>query len=107
MNPQGGYTGKLLRVDLTTGKLWESDEHLQFARDFIGGRGLGARLLWDLLPAGSDPLAPPSPLILLTGPLTGIAPGARKKRNARPIAPMSLPCFTPPIGCLLVAGRGL
>lgn len=76
MKFQGGYTGKLLRVDLTTGKIWESDEHLQLARDFIGGRGLGARLLWDLLPAGSDPLAPPSPLILLTGPLTGIAPGA-------------------------------
>jgi aldehyde:ferredoxin oxidoreductase len=75
MNPQGGYTGKLLRVDLTTGKVDESDEHLRCARDFIGGRGLGARLLWDLY-TDAAPLAPASPLIFLTGPLTGLAPGA-------------------------------
>jgi aldehyde:ferredoxin oxidoreductase len=76
MNPAGGYTGKLLRIDLTTGKVQESDKHVHLAREFIGGRGLGARLLWDLLPAGTDPLAPSSPLMFLTGPLTGIAPGA-------------------------------
>lgn len=76
MNPQGGYTGKLLRVDLTTSKIQASDEHLAFAHDFIGGRGLGSRLLWDLLPARTDPLAPENPLMFLTGPLTGIAPGA-------------------------------
>ncbi len=76
MKPQGGYTGKLLRVDLTGGKVSTSDEHLQYAQDFIGGRGLGARLLWETLSAGADPLAPSSPLMFLTGPLTGIAPGA-------------------------------
>ncbi len=76
MKPQGGYTGRLLRVDLTTGKVNTSDEHLQYAEDLIGGRGLGARLLWESLPAGTDPLAPSSPLMFLTGPLTGIAPGA-------------------------------
>lgn len=76
MKPQGGYTGKLLRVDLTGGKVGTSDEHLQYAQDFIGGRGLGARLLWETLAAGTDPLAPSSPLMFLTGPLTGIAPGA-------------------------------
>jgi aldehyde:ferredoxin oxidoreductase len=76
MNPQGGYTGKLLCINLTTGKVEESDEHLPLSRDFIGGRGLGSRLLWDVLPAGADPLEPESPLMFLTGPLTGIAPGA-------------------------------
>lgn len=76
MNPQGGYTGKLLHVDLTTGRVRTGDEHLAFAQDYIGGRGLGARLLWQWLPAGADPLAPESPLMFLTGPLTGIAPGS-------------------------------
>lgn len=76
MNPQGGYTGKLLKIDLTTGKVQESDEHLRYAHDLIGGRGLGSRLLWEMLSAGADPLAPENPLMFLTGPLTGIAPGA-------------------------------
>ncbi|CAG0966026.1 partial putative oxidoreductase YdhV, partial [Anaerolineae bacterium] len=76
MNPHGGYTGKLLKIDLTTGKVQESDEHLRYTHDFIGGRGLGSRLLWETLSAGTDPLAPENPLMFLTGPLTGIAPGA-------------------------------
>lgn len=66
-----GYTGKLLFVDLTarTSRVEPLDEAI--ARDFIGGRGLGARMLYDLAPAGIDPLAPEAPLIFATGPLTG------------------------------------
>lgn len=71
----GGYTGKMLRVNLTTGAIRTDDKHMAVARDFIGGRGLGSRLLWDLLPAGADPLGADSPLMFLTGPLTGLMPG--------------------------------
>ena len=38
---------------------------------FIGGRGLGIKLLTDLAPHGVDPLAPENPLIFATGPYTG------------------------------------
>lgn len=66
-----GYTGRILFVDLTerTSRVEALAEEL--ARSFIGGRGLGARMLWDLMPAGTDPLAPEAPLIFATGPLTG------------------------------------
>lgn len=66
-----GYTGKLLFVDLAarTSRVEPLDREL--ARAYIGGRGLGVRLLTDLAPAGTDALAPESPLIFATGPLTG------------------------------------
>ncbi|MDP3046110.1 MAG: aldehyde ferredoxin oxidoreductase family protein, partial [Chloroflexota bacterium] len=56
-------------------RVTESDRHMSLVHDFIGGRGLGSRLLWDLAPAGVDPLAADSPLMFLTGPLTGLVPG--------------------------------
>jgi aldehyde:ferredoxin oxidoreductase len=61
----------LLVVDLgeRTSRVEPLDEPV--ARDFIGGRGLGVRLLFDLVPAGTDALSPDAPLIFATGPLTG------------------------------------
>ncbi len=66
-----GYTGRVLFVDLTE-KSWRVEPlDEEMARAYIGGRGIGARLLWDLVPAGTDPLAPEAPLVFATGPLTG------------------------------------
>ncbi|MFQ6078927.1 MAG: aldehyde ferredoxin oxidoreductase family protein, partial [Thermodesulfobacteriota bacterium] len=46
---------------------------------YLGGRGLGARLLFDMLPANTDPLSPGNVLMFLTGPLTGsLVPGSSK-----------------------------
>jgi len=61
----------LLRVDLTQGQIREEEIDAGYRRDFIGGSGLAARLLWDVLDPGRDPLDPASPLIWMTGPLTG------------------------------------
>ena len=66
-----GYMGKLLRVDLTTGRLWDEPLHPEYARQFIGGSGLGARYLADLAGRDTDPLGPDNPLIFMTGPLVG------------------------------------
>jgi aldehyde:ferredoxin oxidoreductase len=62
---------KLLVVDLTHGKITDQTIDPAYARDFIGGSGLGARLLWDSLDPKRDPLDPASPLLWITGPLTG------------------------------------
>jgi len=62
---------KLLVVDLTQGDIREQVIDPAYSRDFIGGSGLGARLLWDLLNPARDPLDPVSPLLFITGPLTG------------------------------------
>ncbi|MFC2060392.1 aldehyde ferredoxin oxidoreductase family protein [Chloroflexota bacterium] len=66
-----GYTGKILRVDLTTGEI--GDEHLDddTLRKYIGGVGLAARILWNETAPNTEPLSPESPLIFMTGPLTG------------------------------------
>jgi len=63
--------GKVLLVDLTEGKLTDEalDEKLQ--RDFLGGYGIGARMLFSRQPGGVDPLGPANTLGFLTGPLTG------------------------------------
>ena len=66
-----GYMGKLLNVDLTRGTFREEALDPALCRDYIGGYGLGARLLYDRIPAGADPLGPQNILGFLTGPLTG------------------------------------
>ncbi len=67
----GGYAGKMGFVDLTTAeiKIEPLDEGL--ARDFIGGQGIGARILFERQKKGVDPLGPESYLGFTTGPLTG------------------------------------
>ncbi|MDI6855550.1 MAG: aldehyde ferredoxin oxidoreductase family protein [Candidatus Thermoplasmatota archaeon] len=68
-----GYTGKLLEVDLTTSKtkIFDIDEEL--FKKFIGGKGLGTKILYDSLKPGVDSLSPENLLIFATGPLTGLA----------------------------------
>ncbi len=53
-----GWNGKVLEIDLTTLTHKTSPLDMEMARQFIGGRGLGARLLWDLVGPEVDPLAP-------------------------------------------------
>jgi len=67
----GGYCGQLLRVDLT--KMTCKPEKLKedWVRDFVGGKGLGVRYLYDLIRPGTDPYSPENPIIFMTGPLTG------------------------------------
>lgn len=66
-----GYMGKLLNVDLTEAKISEEQLNEDLCAKFIGGYGLGAKLLYDRIPAGADPLGPENILGFLTGPLTG------------------------------------
>src|SRR5260370_26609565 len=74
-----GWTGKLLRVDLTRQR-WKAEDIPQgWLRDYIGGRGIGDRYLWQELNPRVDPLSPDNKLIFATGPLTGtpVSCGAR------------------------------
>ena len=66
-----GYHGRFLKVDLnsrTTGDMPIAED---FLKKFIGGATLAAKLLYDHVRKGMDPLAPESPLIFATGPFTG------------------------------------
>jgi aldehyde:ferredoxin oxidoreductase len=66
-----GYMGEILNVDLTSGKIEVEELDEKICRDYIGGYGLGAKLLYDRMPANADPMGPENILGLLTGPLTG------------------------------------
>ena len=66
-----GWTGRILRVDLSRGTIRREPLHLDWARDYVGGRGLGARYLYEELDPQVDPLSPDNLLIFATGPLTG------------------------------------
>ncbi|MFA4837519.1 MAG: aldehyde ferredoxin oxidoreductase family protein [Dehalococcoidia bacterium] len=95
---ENGYIGQILRVDLTE-KEWEvEDLDLDLAEKFIGGRGLGAKLLLDEVDPEVDPLSPENKLIVITGPLTGSGTpcGARYMMVSK----------SPLTGCIAYGGAG-
>jgi len=65
-----GYTGKLLRVNLSNGKILKEEISDPMKRDFMGGRGFAVKLLWDEV-KHVDPLSEKNKIIFSTGPLTG------------------------------------
>src|SRR6476646_6544500 len=66
-----GFHGRLLHVDLSTGKSSWIDLEETRLRAFLGGIGLGACLLYEYAPAGVDPFSPANPLIFASAPLVG------------------------------------
>lgn len=66
-----GWWGKVLRVDLTRGRIVEESLDPKSARDYIGGRGLGIHAMLTEMDPGCDPLGPENLMIMATGPLTG------------------------------------
>ena len=66
-----GYAGRIGFVDLSTGEIKTEILDESLARDYIGGQGIGARILFERQKKGVDPLGPESYLGFTTGPLTG------------------------------------
>jgi aldehyde:ferredoxin oxidoreductase len=71
MASPGGWTGKILRVNLTTGTCSVEDLNMEWAGTFVGGRGLAARYLYEEIDPAIDPFSPDNKIIFATGPLTG------------------------------------
>ncbi len=67
----GGYAGRIGFVNLATNEIKEEQIDEKMAREFIGGYGLGARILFEHQKKGIDPLGPENMLGFTTGPLTG------------------------------------
>jgi aldehyde:ferredoxin oxidoreductase len=73
-----GCMGQFLVADLTGQKAWTVPLPAWLKQDFVGGKGFGAKLLYDLTPAGTDPLRPQNVIMFMTGPLTATeAPSQR------------------------------
>lgn len=65
------YAGKIAWIDLSNKAIRIEALDEQVARKYLGGKGLGAYLLYKYLPAKTDPLDPKNLLVFATGPLTG------------------------------------
>ncbi|MBI4187971.1 MAG: aldehyde ferredoxin oxidoreductase, partial [Chloroflexi bacterium] len=68
----GGYTGKILRVNLSNNAITVDTPDEAFRRKYIGGAGYVAYFLWNELRKGIDPLGPENKLIFALGPVTGV-----------------------------------
>ncbi|HML22463.1 MAG TPA: aldehyde ferredoxin oxidoreductase family protein [Aggregatilinea sp.] len=66
-----GWIGTILRVNLTTGAITRESLSPELAKEFIGARGLGAKILFDEVDPGIDALSPENKLIFAPGPMTG------------------------------------
>jgi len=67
-----GYMGKILRVNLTNSRITEDPLPEDVARQYLGGKALSAKILFDELRPGIDPLGPENKLVIAAGPLCAI-----------------------------------
>lgn len=65
------YTGTIARINLTDGKIRKEKTNREWARKYIGGKGLGFKYLFEELEKGADPLSPRNKIMFFTGPYAG------------------------------------
>jgi aldehyde:ferredoxin oxidoreductase len=85
----GGYKGQLLRVNLSKKGIVKEPLREDWARDFVGGVGYSARLLYDEIPAKADPLGPQNMLFFMTGPVNGTMIPAASRSTACAKSPLT------------------
>ena len=85
-----GWAGRILIVDLTTGRFSHLDT-ADYTRDYVGGRALGAALAWEMLHAGISPFDAENPLMFLNGPLAGSSAPASGRTTICSLSPQSYP----------------
>ena len=78
---KGGYTGKILRIDLTERKVFIEELTKKMAVEYLGGGGINARLALDLIEPGVDPFSPANVLLVGAGPFVGTTIPASSKCN--------------------------
>ncbi|TFF86825.1 MAG: aldehyde ferredoxin oxidoreductase [Promethearchaeota archaeon] len=90
-----GYNGKIAYIDLSNEKIDIKQLSRDYAEKYIGGVGLSAKLMYELLTEKDydllkkDPLSSPNPLIFATGPLTGTATPSSSRYSVSGISPLT------------------
>ena len=84
-----GWKGTVLRVDLLRNEVTEQPLDESVAKNFIGGRGLNSKTLFDEVKPGTDPLSPENVLCLAPGPLTGTPLGLTSRLEVSTLSPYS------------------
>ena len=70
MAKYGGWSGKILHIDLSNNRIWTEDT-LEHYKDYVGGTGIGYKVMWDEVPARTKPYDPANRIIFAVGPLAG------------------------------------
>lgn len=84
-----GYLGRILRIDLTERRVWDEPLDEEWARQFVGGSGLAARILYEMVDGHTDPLGPENPLVLMTGPLVGTSMPSAGRLSVCALSPLT------------------
>jgi aldehyde:ferredoxin oxidoreductase len=92
MSVKFGYHGAILDVDLSSGKIEKVAVAPEDLDKFVGGRGLGVKILWDRLKKpGVDPLSAENPLIFMPGPFSGLPVPSSSRTCVVTKSPMTSP----------------
>ncbi len=84
-----GYTGRILRVDLSTGSLTTEEPPENLYRRYFGGEGFVGYFLLKELQPGIEPLGPGNKLIFAAGPLTGVPVGGCGRHSVGAKSPLT------------------
>jgi len=93
-----GYTGRILKIDLTRNQVVKQELPSDLMRNYLGGRGLNARILWDELPSRIDPFSPKNVLAISAGPLCGTAAPSCAKLTITSKSPLTSFYFKSTVG---------
>ena len=85
-----GWAGKILRVDLSSGEI-RTEETLRWGTDYLGGRGLAARIAWEELPPGIGAFDPRNPLMFMPGLLAGTPFPSSGRTSICAVSPQAYP----------------
>jgi aldehyde:ferredoxin oxidoreductase len=84
-----GYNGKILRVDLTSGRITVENPSPAFYRRYVGGRNIGAYILLSELAPGIDPLGPENKIVFAVSMLTGTTISGQSRSSAMAKSPLT------------------
>jgi aldehyde:ferredoxin oxidoreductase len=90
MESRFGWTGKILKINLTEKKISELSTH-DYSELFIGGLGIGEKIYWDETVPETKALDPDNPLIMMTGPLCGTTAPSASRMVVCGKSPMTFP----------------
>lgn len=85
----GGYMGRFLDIDLSSGEVKEYDVPDELKESYLGSKGLATRILYDELSRGVDPLGPENLLIVNTGPMVGSGAPCTSRFNVTTKSPLT------------------
>jgi aldehyde:ferredoxin oxidoreductase len=84
-----GWNRKVLKVNLTTGNILTEPISEEILKNYLGGRGINIKVLYDTTNKDTDPLGPDNPLIFGTGPLTGTIVPSSGRHNITAKSPLT------------------